>query len=96
MTIPIGLTIEKIGNPSREVRQPVAPSVFPVNDEWISRIKKPTDKNTMKRLTERQQMVLYPVQQTRHVKKLRDHDMIECSATCNFHQQYATQQSPLH
>jgi len=41
--------------------------------------KNPHDKNTGTRLTEKEQMVLYPQHQKRHSQPLRDHDLVECA-----------------
>ena len=59
-TQPIALTIEKIGNPSTAKRQPIKPVAVPITNAWTDKEKNPADKNTNKRMTERQQLVLYP------------------------------------
>ena len=52
-TQPIGLTIEKIGNPSTAKRQPVRPVAVPISNAWVDKEKNPADKNTVQKVTER-------------------------------------------
>ena len=58
----IGLTVEKIVNPTSAPRPPVATAALPMDETWTYIDKNPNDKNTAGRLTEKEQMVLYPHQ----------------------------------
>ena len=53
-TQPIALTIEKIGNPSTAKRQPIKPVAVPITNAWTDKEKNPADRNTVKKVTERQ------------------------------------------
>lgn len=89
MTQPISLTVERIGNPSKEKRQPVKPGAIPIDAAWTDKGKNPADKNTTKLISEKQQLVMYPTTiRSRYGKQLRDHDLIECiDAECGLHYQ---------
>ena len=86
-TKPIALTVEKIANPSREKRQPIKPGAIPIDKKWTDKGKNPADRNTAKKITEKQQFVLYPTTiRSRYARQLRDHDLTECIDTeCSLH-----------
>ena len=75
----IGLSIEKIGNPSVEKREPMRAMAVSYNKLSTGQMKDPNDKNSSVRLTEKERMVLYPQLKTRYSKPLRDHDLVECN-----------------
>ena len=63
----VGLSIEKIGNPSVEKREPLKTSAIDMNGCTFAS-KDPHDKNSGLKLTEKQRMVLYPQMKSRYAK----------------------------